>query len=1812
MLVRQQGGSLFRDTHLPWLRDEAIIGRMSFQLMENELKEDPIAKSPAYAMAQEWLNANPDGVLRNSPRMVELEGEPVGPIGEGAQELMSTEEMRQQVGGLLNDLNAMYRQQVDERGSILQSPTLGPIARKLAGLYVPHMFDDAPMPMKLGVTAFEGLANFGESAGEMFTSTVQGAWGLGMSLLRDRFEPGSTMDQFLKKFDNEGNRITLSEMATAFNALIMGETLDVAAEQALTNKERLAWTRNRENNQSNHLLNGVASTLGTIYGFAFGGPGTVATKVGGVSGGAFNTITQGVARLMGGGAKAQRLGRLMAGFAGGTVGFGAAESLLAGGQNEQTYAGAFLHGMAFSPIYMAAGALGKGAERALLRRAAPMKVAQAVSGLIEGAGFGQFTDLAEGANSLTWRLLKDPTRENLSLYMEHIGVNMAAMGMFKLMHQTTPYESLVGETMRTTGMTPEELLTRAEREAVQERQRLAIREARVVRAEAPFEQLFLEAKPERREQLKAEAQELRRQAERERAIEPIMGKAAEQVPQMAKTGSPKSFLGRLVRFTQKQLAGEKKTQREMAVLVTLGPEGELQAKAIKGEHKMVPGDRIQAAAKAHGEGIHSLTHSHPSGFTFSGYRGDMALFVEQFAKQSSERVPFLMSTQDRVDVLTMHPGVKPAKSRIKKAYQAGMAAAINKALKEFPDVQPSKAYAIVDGKVRHPEFRQAYLRNQVAELQTRLEPLGVELRSYSLKEADRLWKDFIETREWKLEAPELAPGPAWEPTTSQREAAEAALDFATLRVAERLGMRPTEDPAAILREMQAQLVKDPELQKAWVEELSKKWLPRAEEITGQTYPRTFAGVQAAFRALQMAPKVPREAPPGLYHEQFGRPRTLAEEGLAAPSRASQRKIDILFGREGPRAREAQETRQGLRAVFGRFARWIKDPKGAYASAQEAMSVLAERLDRLGYRSRFEALGRYERMLTAENTRLNLEIKQAPQRAWEEMRPVLEPLVAVGGETPAGKEPTRTQAEQRQTALQNALEWLFLRDFSREATEGRPLPAGLTSEEVRQRLEAIQLTGEERAVADGIRRLLDHKGNQLVQAGMLRPEDLKADYMPHKVVDWTETMDSFRPGARLGRLRRAFAGYTRARLGSERLIDTSIESVQAYLTQAQKDLAINDYIRRTGGEIHGDMLEALGLPRDADLSARAMPARVWEALRKTLDQNDLVVYDTKMGALGRHTLQLNPQAAELYRFIQAQTGWVAPDPVEIGKRHRPVPDAGSFIVPKEVATHWLDVRRPQLGVLDSPLVQKGRALIGKWFKGPALRGLVGLGVPGRRGRDIISDVLSLYTKKSVRDASKILKIAKPGEAGSRIARALASKEWRQNLTPSEEGLLHEMELLGVVQTGRIAVEVIGAEGQKRYVDDPLYQQIWPDYRRWRREVSKWARSDFGWVQAVDAYGENVFRAALWIHERSKLIAQGFDAKNAARGAAVEVGRVLVNYDHLTPLEHVLNTAAFPFYSWARHQLTSVGAEFLRKPGQTAAKASLIAGLPVLWNQIFAPDEESALIQVGARVVQYPHLILPWIRDENGNSAVLSFEGPADLFFRFFGVGGAPSKIGDYLWGHGDPAILMRDLGQFPQEWILGQFGQDWMAPWIREVAGRSGWTSKFTTIEEQAQTQARVVGEINRPYGDAARLLDARRSIAQRVAGMLPILSFQDLAVGEPQRKRRTEFYAGRQQRQVAQLNSEISKWMPALKTAWENRDRDRIRRIVDNVWNEWADTLSPQGYTKRHIAQRMVRSLERRVLRDMRRMTPDQLSSRFYSLSFEQKVALLRHMGVIE
>ncbi len=187
-----------------------------------------------------------------------------------------------------------------------------------------------------------------------------------------------------------------------------------------------------ERNGFRNVALGASRVIG--MGVGFGLPAGMAMNAGAKAFG--NLTTKGLGFLGSAGLKgaaserALKVTQMLGATFGAAAANGAAESLAYGEQDG--YGAAFGHGMAMAPVLMAFGWMGKRTEHWLTQRQKmPKRMAAAISGAIEGVGFGALEAAELGS---LWDFVKDPNQTTFETYAK----NIVGMLLFKALGPQGP------------------------------------------------------------------------------------------------------------------------------------------------------------------------------------------------------------------------------------------------------------------------------------------------------------------------------------------------------------------------------------------------------------------------------------------------------------------------------------------------------------------------------------------------------------------------------------------------------------------------------------------------------------------------------------------------------------------------------------------------------------------------------------------------------------------------------------------------------------------------------------------------------------------------------------------------------------------------------------------------------------------------------------------------------------------------------------------------------------------------------------------------------------------------------------------------------------------------------------------------------------------------------------------------------------------------------------------------------------------------------------------------------------------------------
>lgn len=289
-----------------------------------------------------------------------------------------------------------------------------------------------------GMELLEGATEFGINA-------VHGIGSLADRAIRAIGGPGSPQatnyltDSDGKVVSNAAKAPTFMDSLTMLYAAATGRHIDETVAMMQETRQMHADQRNTLEN----ISFGVSRVVG--MGFGFGLPAGAAMNVGAKSFGALTkkgleVTAKGMVESKRVAKTAELLGRTF----GAAVGNGAAEALAYGTQDG--YAKSFVHGMALAPAMMALGWMGKRSEHWLQRKNMPKRMAAALSGAVEGVGFGTM-EAAEMGH--LWEFIKDPNETTLETYAK----NILGFMLFKgVTGSATPGERSLG------AISPESLL----------------------------------------------------------------------------------------------------------------------------------------------------------------------------------------------------------------------------------------------------------------------------------------------------------------------------------------------------------------------------------------------------------------------------------------------------------------------------------------------------------------------------------------------------------------------------------------------------------------------------------------------------------------------------------------------------------------------------------------------------------------------------------------------------------------------------------------------------------------------------------------------------------------------------------------------------------------------------------------------------------------------------------------------------------------------------------------------------------------------------------------------------------------------------------------------------------------------------------------------------------------------------------------------------------------------------------------------------------------------------------------------------------
>lgn len=963
-----------------------------------------------------------------------------------------------------------------------------------------------------------------------------------------------------------------------------------------------------------------------------------------------------------------------------------------------------------------------------------------------------------------------------------------------------------------------------------------------------------------------------------------------------------------------------------------------------------------------------------------------------------------------------------------------------------------------------------------------------------------------------------------------------------------------------------------------------------------------------------------------------------ETDSPAPDETELRRIGRLEAGAVPEGMEAvekmleagkPETPKSTYEKAKRAARSFADHLGKFFTDDEYRAGLAKRLEAIGYRKKFLALKQDEKMVLAQTDKVRAEVRRSPEQTRADRAYIFEPILRgyrrLASDDPNTKyevwDDTDATPEVRKQQLDRTIQYAVLRDLAAnyvrrkrmpngEEVEVRSdLPFGTTIEAIQEKITELNLsmTDGEKESFRRMREVLDDAWQSMARRGLVRMQDKLPDYFPRRIKDWADIFDALGPGSPRPPVREPIRGYLKQRKGSQRLPEVSLDALTDYLTKVRVDNAWHDYANEVGFRIQSRLEEELteeGIDIDPE-TIKSMSDEEWQQLYEHLERDrGLIVIDVQGGRVGERTLERDPVTQKIMSEIAAATGLAEIPEAVLGGAFRPDPEAGRYLVTKKAYEFLREARMPS-GWNKMPLLAMANRIIGKWFKGPALRGMLGMATPARVARNLFSDATSLLFKtedgfKALRESMRQLPQA------HRIIRAHTTGD-DSRLSNYEKSVLAEMREFGTIQdVVRGAEFAADSELEREWI-----KKVMPETNRLLDAVSVALRGDFRWAKSVDDYAENILRSAYFLRERfarfQELQGHPDADRLAAEDAHITAGEVLVNYNHLTPGERMaLNGVLFPFYTWAKGNFTRSLGQLVRHPAKQAARYGAYMAPAVVWNLVFAREEEERLWHSNPLIAGRSHLILPWMRDEFGNPFVVSFEDTASEAARMLGMNSVFQDAYQFAFGHQSWEEAMREPVKVMDN--AKRSLNNWTAPWVRAAFGTS-YKSKYETLGERAEnTFSTDIITSFRPIADAQSLLNMGRkdrSTGERWLRGAPFIGFVDITKGLPGSQITAEHLAGRVQRRSAMVNEVIQGVMPRFMAGLLEGDAEMMQSAIRTVWNRVGDDLESAGLSQAHVVARIQRAAEREIVKRQTIESGGILSPKFYQLSRTQQAEVL-------
>ena len=1495
---------------------------------------------------------------------------------------------------------------------------------------------------------------------------------------------------------------------------------------------------------------------------------------------------------------------------------------------------------------------------------------EAVSGEGTAPLFGK---TAEGES--LWSFFKNPSSEKLEGFLRTMAINMTGMAMHKMLGKAGPVdEQLHREELRRrieTQKARSEVRFSMEREEIA---RISGEQAAMEKSGRAFEREALpelfrrkhgEAFKEIGKQLKEEAGLVSKLEQHgpfvpsQRALLDQLGKTKREKGAIEFEAAPNLFarLGnvvkqRLLRRAKAKAEGweGERIAGELGVILTREG-GKVSGKAFFGESAPVeewvsggkgpnvPGKRWQE----HGlkPGSEQVTiHEHPSSSPFS--EGDAMFYL--------------------ANSLTQHPQFVVTREGVHSFVKSEAAGQMidRPNLGDFlpPGVQEKVLRAEPLSREERAQLHEASLKHGVG-IAEWARSLGFKYEKLTFQEAQRRVDEWAKSGQMPGETPPPSPSEL-KATEEFRRLGVSEPDVVPTKPVERAEVQQTVDdwfrregeryeserghPAAlfegtVVEKAPISAAKDRAFIEPAIKRLFDELEPLASGLSGLA--PTPANLVKVMRSLGVSGRTPRgillrtakqdasmrtdRAAASREVEAFQRSLRGTEAGTEAPKPKAplspdqqERALDTMFSaqKESDLYRDYRPWKVRMTEQLATWKKRLSSLKGIFSKGSREKA--AQWVEKLGLRGQRAKLAKeHEPLITAELDRLMEGFTGAKYESGSDIYSAFLPLEVV------------PDLVKRQDLTHKTIEYAMLRDLAashqrvftdaqgKQVTRDTPLPAGVSIDAVKERIAKIEGSEDFGLIGDsyrGIREILDAAFNSMVDRGLATPEMHRPDYYPRRIADFGELYSSVMGEPTAGRVRERSRGYMKLRGGSERLLDPRPEVLRDYLMKVRIDNEIHDFYDRVGSEISSRELDKLGLSLG---QIEKMSQEDWTQLRRQLDDQGLVVIDTRAGTLGRHKVEQHPAFAQILTELRKH-GIEMPDPIELGFNLRPDHGKRRWLVPKGVYQVLQAARQTSPLWSMMPLIA-ARRFLGQWYKLPALRGVLGTKTLRRVARNAVTDVSSIAIKHPEGIAA-LRTILRPDVMGAthRVLSFLneaneqaAGQKW-QKLTPFEQSIAHEMRLYGTTKTGLFTHELAR--------DDPRWiRELLPKEEATLSKVIRTLVGDHELAQKIDDYGENFFKVALFLRERmarfrhETLPQEGLpEDLPGVRAAHLRVGETLVSYKWLTPAERVAFSGILvPFYTWAKGNLQGVVASLIRQPGKVATRAGLAFALVQMWNHLMFPDEEEMLRSSHPDVASRLHFFTG-VHDEFGQPLVLDFEDSLTEALGFmWGLNTVPAKLINALQ-HGDPSLFMRDIVVGGAEEGKRAF-TEWLAPWVRGMAGQS-YASKYVTLGERVEnvfeddlaTSWRPLADLRSLglFGDAQD-----KSLGQKVTSFLPFTGFVDTSEAVPAEQQSGQLQAGRLQRADARIGITVKRNMKRFLAGMESDDREagsaQMRSAFDSAWSEVGPAMTEQGRSPIHLLARFVESAEREMLKRRTAKEGGPLPPKFHTLSRSQKAEFL-------